>query len=188
MMESLLSPPLWMPLALIVAGVVLLFVLRTMRRGPLAAAVVALLGVAWFGLDLLTETPREEAYRRTSTIIHSTAEADWAAFGEAMDEQTGLPGFYNDKTSFVSGAQATVQRIGLKSVTITSRELSEEAGLILVDATVWSTQDVTDDRPQKSRWRFRYVRTDGGLVLDQIEPLELMGSDVSRINDYLSRH
>ncbi|MEM6312972.1 MAG: hypothetical protein AAF743_02750 [Planctomycetota bacterium] len=179
MPEWIMSPPIWVPGVCVVVGLVAAFVMRTVAKVPIVGLVLAAVGLLWFGLDLVTETPREEALRRTSTIINATADRDWQAFEDALSPRTRLPGRYADRTQFLAGAEATVDSIGLSSVTITSRKADAVDGVVDVHATVWSTQSITRDRPEKTLWRFRYVITDDGLILDFIEPLEVRGQDMS---------
>lgn len=188
MQEWIMSPPIWVPALLIAGGLLAALLMRSVAKVPAIALIVAALGLLWFGLDLVTETKREEALRRTSTLINATVDRDWEAFGEAMNPGTRLPGRYNGRVEFVSGAEATIENIGLKTVLITSRSLSQQDSLIDVDATVISTQSATNDQGQKTVWRFRYVETDDGLVLDLIEPLEVGGQDVSVLMNAISKY
>ncbi|MEM8873398.1 MAG: hypothetical protein AAGD32_03975 [Planctomycetota bacterium] len=182
-----MSPPFWIPALLVFAGLLVALVLRSVAKVPAIGLSVAAVGLLWFGVDLVTETNREEALRRTSTIINAAADRDWEAFGDAMDGNTRLPGRYANRDQFLAGAEATIETIDLKSVFIRSRQVGELDGVIDVDTVVLSVQAATHDRPEKTTWRFRYVETDDGLVLDLIQPLEVRGQDVSIVMDAISR-
>lgn len=161
MSEWLFNAPLWLPICLTGIGLVLLYFgnLRreksTMRLGLgllVVAGCLALLG--W-----LVTTDREAVELQTRRLVQSVRDRDFTTLALLMDEDVQLKAvvtLYRGRGELTAGAQATLDRIGLRSVTILGMELQPAAGRrfeVFVNAL--SEQDIAP-YPMTTSWRIDF--------------------------------
>lgn len=190
MTDLFFDPPIVILIALAVLGVALLFVSGrfAQKRIALVGAAVLLLAVGWLVVSEVVRTDTERALERTHAIVEATEDRDWQTFASLLDPKTGLPGKFANRDEFVAGAELTIDTIGLKTAGISSATVDDtEPGALLVDTTVYSTQSIDGGRPVKTAWRFRYVQTDAGLILERIESLPTSDAQGVDVNDFISR-
>lgn len=170
MFDTFFDPPWWMPIGIVAVGAYLFWSANrkqdtTLRNVGIAVVLLAVgvMVAAWF-----IDTPTETAVRKTRLLVTSVEKRDWPTFASLLDNRTSLMTVYRGKAQLASGAETSVDRIGLKSVRLLDLEARRAESLITVDISVLSEQEVAP-YPSPTNWRFEW-QTDGtGWYLARIE-------------------
>jgi hypothetical protein len=169
--EWLFNPPVFVPIAAIVVGVLVLafgFIGggKPLRIGGLIVAVLATL---WFFGARWVETWVEVAEAETRDLVVAYDEENWTRFGEIILPNTRFANLMVGDT-ITAAAEATRPRVGQASVSVDSISSESDAAGIRVKVRVDSTG--TNNSMPKTLWQFDYVVRSDRLELDQIEPLD----------------
>lgn len=161
MSEWLFNAPLWLPICLTGIGLVLLYFGNLRREKPTMRLGLGLLVVAGLLalLGWLVTTDREAVELQTRRLVQSVRDRDFTTLASLMDEDVQLKAvvtLYRGRGELVAGAQATLDRIGLRSVTILGMELQPAVGRrfeVFINAL--SEQDIAP-YPMTTSWRIDF--------------------------------
>jgi len=163
MAEWLFNTPVWLPVCLAGVGLALLYVGNLRREKPVFLVGAGLLAVAGLLalLGWLVTTDREAVERQTRRLVQSVRDRDFTTFGALMDERVQMKAvvtIYRGRGDFTTGAQATLDRIGLRSVTVLGMELQPaSAGRFEVFVNALSEQDIAP-YPMTTSWRLDFEK------------------------------
>lgn len=187
-MDLLFDAPLWLVGALAAAGVACFVYGNNRRRDDIrySGLGLLLLGVVLAVVSYLIDTDLEKVTKRTQALVTSVDKQDWKAFQSLLSPNTSFQ-IYNNREQLVAGAKATAERIGLKSVRVTSLQPKQTQTVITVDLNVISEQDITLGRPYPTSWRFDWQDLGNGWVLTRIENLPNQQIGPAEVNSRLVR-
>ena len=179
--DWLFAPPAWVPVALAVLGIAaLLFgLVRGNARGRYAGIAVALLGVAWFGIAAAVETFPEQAASRTTAIVESYDEADWAAMRGLLDDETRLILF--NGSEIADRAQELHGELGHESLQLKNLDAQRDPVGVRVKFNVTSNQTNGQVPRFTTAWQFDYRVAGDELRLGSITPLTTQFIDADTV-------
>jgi hypothetical protein len=176
MTEWLFNAPLWLPVSVAGVGLALLYFGNLRQEKPIMRLGMGLLAVAglvaFFGW--LVTTDREDVEQQTRRLVQSVRDRDFAAFSSIMDESVQMKAvvtIYRGRNDFTSGARATLDRIGLRSVKVLGMELQPaEGGRFEVFVNALSEQDIAP-YPTTTSWRLDFEKRGEGWKIVAVEAL-----------------
>jgi len=168
MTDYLFDTPWWLPLAVVVIGIVLWAsgnrrVDRTLKR---FGAAVMLAGLLIAGISYFVDTDKEKALAKTSQLVQAVSSRDWAKFQEVLHPKVQFM-LYKNRDALVSGAKATADQIGLKWVKVTGTQVKQDPQGVVVDLSCFSDQDAVGQMI-KTSWRFDFTEGSDGWLITKI--------------------
>lgn len=170
MPEFIASPPWYIPSALGVIALVLLFQgnRSTNKQLKSIGLLCAVLATVVMALGHFLESDREAVERRTRELAAAVDRRDWKTFGEMLDPKVSFEKFYVGKDSLVAGAEATVDKVGVKDITISGVETAFRANAY--DVTFRATAEIREiGQRAPTDWRLTWAKdpkTDQFVLLD----------------------
>ena len=151
MTNLIFATPWYLLLTLVVVGCVVAW---TGNQRQLAGARnfgLGLIGLAvlLFTLSFFFETDLEQVKRLNKELVQSVPAQDWSKMSDLLDPDATMGTvdgtLFGNRKALVDGARAAATTYGLKSVTITGTEESQDASRdITVNINVLSKQDATE--------------------------------------------
>ena len=171
MPEFVANPPWYLPVALALVAVVLLFQgnNRQTKRLKWVGLALAVAAAGIFAVGHVFESGREKALRLTREIPEAIDRRDWKRFAGALDPKARFH-FYTGRDELVHGTQQTVERVDVKNITVSGIELADEPGGYVTN--FMATADIgTASYRLPTNWRFYFAKNATGddLVLYRIE-------------------
>ncbi|MGH7215380.1 MAG: hypothetical protein ACREIT_11510 [Tepidisphaeraceae bacterium] len=172
MTDLIFDLPWWLPaiIAAVGAGLWVSGNKRVDRTLKNVGLVILTLAILFTVVSYLVDTDRETAIDRTRRLVNAVQKRDWTTFSTLLDPKTSFLA-YRDRAALVNAAQVGADNIGLKGVTITGLEATQDQTLITVDLTVLTDQEVSMGRPIVTNWRFDWTETAEGWFLTHIDYL-----------------
>jgi hypothetical protein len=178
--RDLLFHASWWMLGVVAGGGVLALIVglrrldKKLRRAGIALVVIA--GVVG-GLRLLFPTDREKLEKRSRQLVETVDRQSWSVLPKLLDADTVVS--YKSRTlaagrdAIVAAVRADWDRYSVKSVHVIGLDSEQTETLITVSLEVYSTQDVTEDRPVLSAWQLDYQQSGDQWVLEKITLLRV---------------
>lgn len=161
MPELIAAPPWYLPSAVAVIALILLFQGNRLQSKPMRniGLACAMLATVVMALGHFLESDREIVERRTRELASAVDRRDWQAFGDLLDPKVSFEKYYVDKASLLSGAQATAERVGVKNITVTGLDTKYEANAYQVDFTASADIDIFNGGRAPTNWRFFWAKS-----------------------------
>ena len=182
MTDLLFDTPWWLPTLIALVGIVLFVrgnrnqnaILRTAGGAVLSIALLLIL-VSYF-----VDTDKEICINRTRQLVRAVEQGEWKTFEAMLDpgatlELQGNP-YLTGRDSISKTAQAGVQRIGLKSVTMTGKHATQTADSVTVSFRVFTEQEYTLGRPVDSDWEIDWQKSSGVWRARRIREINVAGA------------
>jgi hypothetical protein len=193
MRDLLFSVPWYLPTILGIVGLAL-FVSGNRRQKPqIRTAGVAVIGLAilWAVVSYLVETPKEICERQTRQYVRAVVDRDWPTFDRLMEPDVrftdGTDWQIAGRDTWAGDVKSGADQIGLKSASISSMNLDERPNAIIATITVYSTQDVTLERPIDSDWALEWRQSNGRWLLHELRPLRISGASLDQVRGMLRK-
>ena len=170
-MDLLFDPP-WTVFAVLglVAAVLLYTGNARADRRILAAGVAAVVvAVLVYVVGRLVETDREKVLRETRDVAAAVDRRDWKAFSALLDPKVSFE-FYGGRDELSRGVATTVERVGVKNITLGDLAASAEPGGYTVDFVATADIDAAGRRAP-TNWRFSWAKAGDQFLLYRIQPL-----------------
>jgi hypothetical protein len=182
-MNELLFHSSWWLLACVAAGGIGIFIAGNRRLDKnlqrIGLAVLALAAILGF-LRFFFPTPRERMENRSRAIVHAVDHHDWDGLRSLLDPDTAVCNpsqvLKGGRDQIVSAAQAAVDVLKVKSVSIIGIDSVQTETLITVSLEIYSIQEETMDRPVTSSWQMEYAKSGDQWILQKITVL-CIGTD-----------
>lgn len=194
MRDLLFSVPWYLPTLLAIVGLAV-FVSGNRRQNPRVRTTgFALIGVAilWAVVSYLVETPKEICERQTRQYVRSVVDRDWTTFNKLMEPDVrftdGSNWQINGRQTWADDIKSGADQIGLKGASITSLNVEETGAIVTTTITVYSTQELTMDRPVDSEWRLEWRNSGGQWLLHELKPLRVSGTSLDQVRANLRKH
>lgn len=173
MTDFLFDPPWYLLVGLFLAGLVLLYhgLSRATSNFKWAGVAALAAAVALFVVGRVFETGEERVVGATKELVRSADVRDWKTFAALLDPGVRFA-MYNGRDQLTSGAAKTMDRVGVKNVTLGNFEVVPEPGSYTVAFTATADIEVTSRRAPTD-WKFFWAkdRAGEGYLLYRIEPL-----------------
>ena len=196
MRDLLFDVPWYLPTFLAVIGLSL-FVSGNRRQKPRlrgAGIALVLVAVTWAVVSYLVDTPKEISQKQTRRLVQSVVDRNWNTFDALLDPGVsfrfvGSPWQIDGRDTLSDAVKADVNQIGLKSAHISDIETAKKGDTITVTMKVWTTQDLTLDRPLDSQWEldWRQAGASGRWLLRQIRAIEVTGVTPDQVRGTLRK-
>jgi hypothetical protein len=194
MRDLLFSVPWYLPTLLAIVGLAV-FVRGNRRQNPhVRTAGSALIGLAilWAIVSYLVETPKEICQHQTRQYVRSIVDRDWTTFDKLMEPGVRFTDGSNwqisGREAWASDVKSGADQIGLKGASITSLDATESAQAVTTTITVFSTQEVTMERPVDSEWTLEWRLSDGRWLLHELKPVRVSGTSLNEVRGILRKH
>ena len=150
------------------------------------------LAVALFTVSFFVETDLEKVKRLNRELVQSVPDHNWSKMADLLDPDATLTTvdatLFANRKDLVKGAQDAAGRWGLKSVTITGTQETQDASGITLDVNVLSKQDATEGvgiPGTLSSWRMLWDRAAKDWHCHQITCLKIGGESGSRAGRFI---
>lgn len=193
MRDLLFSVPWYLPTLLAIVGLALFVSGNRRQKPPVRTAGVAVIGLAilWAVVSYLVDTPKEICERQTREYVRSVADRDWKTFDRLMEPGARLTDGANQPVANQSNWSAEVKtgadQIGLKSVVITDLKAFETGEVVTTTIRVFTTQDLTMERPVDSDWELEWRPTGGRWLLHEIRAVHVEGASLDQVRGYMRK-
>jgi hypothetical protein len=194
MRDLLFSVPWYLPTLLGIAGLAV-FVSGNRRQKPqVRTAGFGLIGLAilWAVVSYLVETPKEICERQTRQYVRSVVDRDWTTFNNLMEPDVrftdGSNWHIDGRQTWADDVKSGADQIGLKGASVTSLNVVDSADSIIATVGVYSTQDLTMERPVESEWTLEWRNTGGRWLLHELKPVRVTGASLDQVRAELRRH
>jgi hypothetical protein len=185
-MNELLFHSSWWLLACVAAGGIGIFIAGNRRLDKnlqrIGLAVIALAAILGF-LRFFFPTPRERMENRSRAIIRAVDQHDWDGLRKLLDLDTAVCSpsqvLKGGRDAIVSAAQAAVDVLKVKSVSIIGIDSVQNETLITVSLEIYSVQEDSLDRPVTSSWQMEFEKSGDQWILQKITVLRI-GSDTGQ--------
>jgi hypothetical protein len=194
MRDLLFNVPWYLPTLLAIAGLALFVSGNRRQRPPVRTVGVALIGLAilWGVVSYLVETPKEICERQTRQYVRAVAAQDWNTFDRLMEPDVKFTDGANweiaGRNNWAGDVKSGAQQIGLKSAVITDLKVAESGGAVTTTIRVFSTQDVTMDRPVDSDWELEWRPAGNRWLLHELRALHVSGASLDQVRGMLRKH
>ncbi len=170
MPEWLANPPWYIPAAIGLVAVVLLYQGNNLQHKKMKAIGLGLAFLAALVLILGTiiESDRERVARNTRELAKAVDERDWKAFRALLDPKVTFV-WYSGADALTKGAEKSAEQVGAKNITVSGIQISDEPGGHVVDFMAMADVDTGAPRTP-TNWRFYWAKNaDGSFSLYRIE-------------------
>jgi hypothetical protein len=176
--------PWWLPLGLVLVGLVLFWTGNNRLEQGIKYS-----GIALAGLGLVTaivsyclESDRELVLRQTRQIVQAVETRDWPTVESLMDPDVALLEWRGRK-QLVAGARMYAERFNLKRAKVASVQTTQTRPTIVLTMRVFADAGEITNYP--TDWELEWEKIGGNWLLTQIEPLDnpLTGS----LDQYFNR-
>ena len=182
MRDLLFAVPWYLPTVLGIIGLAI-FVSGNRRQHPparMAGLVVIVLAIGWAVMSYLVDTPKEICEKNSRRLVQSVVDRDWKTFGELLAPDAafkfaGTQWQIAGKEDLTNRVKASVEPIGLKSASVTDAVAKESGSTITVSIKVFSTQEISLDRPIDSQWELDWQESGGRWLLHEIRAIQVTG-------------
>lgn len=179
MPEWLANPPWYIPVALGLLAMILLYqgnnlTNKNMKWAGLGLALVAALVLT---LGSILESGRERVARNTREIATAVENRDWKLFRSLLDPNVNFV-WYKGADPLTKGAEKSADQVNVKNITVSGLEVKDEPGGHVVDFMATADVDIGPRAP--TNWRFYWGKNDdGSFSLYRIEllPNQQFGTD-----------
>lgn len=194
MRDLLFSVPWYLPTLLAIIGLAI-FVSGNRRQKPAMRAVgFGLIGLAilWAVVSYLVETPKEICERQTRQYVRAVVDRDWTTFDKLLEPgmrfTDGSAWHIDGSDTWAQDVKSGADQIGLKGASITGLQATESQDTVTTTITVYSTQDLTLDRPVDSEWTLEWRQSNGRWLLHELKPLRVSGASLDQVRGMLRKH
>ncbi len=179
MSDFLFDTPWWLPMLLMVMGVVLFITGNNRQEFRIRTVGIILvgLGIAVIAVSFFVDTDREKAEKGTRRLVQSAVTRDWTVFENYLDpkasvavQNAGVVAANRERIMAV--AKAGSEQFGLKEAHVTSLDSSQANSEITITIDVLSEQTM-HPYPVPSTWQFQWVRGADGLRIYRIINLKV---------------
>jgi hypothetical protein len=188
MSDLLFAAPWYLPALTALIGIALLISGNSRQSNPMkaAGAVVLGLGVVWFFLGLLVDTPRKICEQQTRQYVQAIVDGDWPTVTRLMEASISLsvvdsPSQSVDRQKLADFIKSKAAQIGLKGAALTDVESKQSDGTVVVTIKVFSTQEMSMDRPVDSEWELTWAKSGSQWSLHQIHAIRVSGIEPGQI-------
>ena len=194
MRDLLFSVPWWLPTIVAICGLALFVSGNRRQESRLRTIGVAVIGFAivWALVSYLVETPKEICERQTRQYVRAVAERDWKTFDGLMEPgvnfSDGSDWKITGRDTWAADVKAGADQIGLKSAAVTGLTVSESGDAVTTTIHVWSTQDVTMERPVDSDWELEWRQSGGHWLLHELRAVRVTGASLDQVRKMLRQH
>ena len=194
MRDLLFNVPWYLPTVLAIVGLALFVSGNRRQRAQVRTAGVALIGLAivWAVVSYLVDTPKEICERQTRQYVRAVAEQDWKTFDGLMEPDVRFNGggdwHIDGSSNWAADVKAGAQQIGLKSANVTGLTMAESGNAVTATIHVWSTQDLTMDRPVDSDWELEWRPSGNKWLLHELRAIHVTGASLDEVRRDLNRH
>ena len=182
MTDLLFDTPWWLPTLIALTGLVL-FVLGNRNQKTkvrTAGAIVIALAVLLILVSYFVDTDKETCINRTRQLVRSVEQREWKTFDAMLDPGATLElegnTYLTGRDSIRKTAQAGVQKIGLKSVTMTGKHATRTGDIVTVSFRVFTEQEYTLGRPVDSDWEIDWQKSNGAWLARRIREISVAGA------------
>ena len=190
--DLLFDVPWWIPTVLAIVGIILLVSgnRRQNNRIGSAGTVLILIAVGWAVMSYLVDTPKEICQKQTRAMVRSVLDRDWNKFDGLLAPDvtfrfTGSTWQIAGRETISSDVKQDVDQIGLHGAHITDIRAAENAGTITVSFKVFTTQDLTMDRPLDSEWETDWQKSQNQWRLREIRAIRVSGVTADQVRGSL---
>ncbi|HEY2588259.1 MAG TPA: DUF4440 domain-containing protein [Tepidisphaeraceae bacterium] len=196
MRDLLFNVPWYLPTLLAIIGLALFVRGNRRQKPPVRTAGVAVIGLAilWGVVSYLVDTPKEICERQTREYVRAVADQDWKTFDRLMEPGVKFTAAANGnweiagRDTWAQDVKSGAQQIGLKSVVISDLRVAESGDTITTTIRVYSTQDLTMDRPVDSDWELDWRPAGDKWLLHELRALRVTGASLDQVRGTLRKH
>jgi len=194
MMNLIFATPWYLLLTLVVVGGVVAWTGNQRQQARTRNVGLGLIGLAaaLFTVSFFVETDLEKVKRLNKDLVQSVPDQNWSKLAELLDPDATMGTvdgtFFSNREALVKGAKDAAARWGLKSVTITGTEETQDASRdITIDINVLSKQDATEGivAGTLSSWRMVWTPVNKDWRCRQILCLKIGTDTGSHVGKYI---
>ena len=169
MTRLLFDSPWWLPIGLAFLGIALFWNGNRRQETKVrnAGLLFVLASILVLAVSHFVDTDLEKATKQSKALVYAVEKRDWPTLKAILDPATslhvigGAAEIYGTRDEIVGGAQAAVDRYGLKNVRILSTTPEQTDTVINITMTIMSEQDFTGGRPLTTTWQFEWQQQGG---------------------------
>jgi hypothetical protein len=172
----------WVPLLVVAIGIAVIVAGNNRQQSSLrnGGLVVVLLGIAWFILSFIIETPSKLCVKQTRQIVQAVSDSDWTTFENLLDPKVTFhyvsrPWQASGKAEVDAGTKTTVKHAGLHSASAGHLKPTRDRDKITVAFVGYIDSELTPGHPIDSDWEFDFRPSGGKWLLTDLR--------VSRVDD-----
>jgi hypothetical protein len=179
MARLLFDAPWWLPTLLAFLGITLLWNGNRRQEAKVRNAGLALVlaTVGVLALGYFVDTDMETAVKRSKQLVRAIEQRDWTTMRAILDPATVVKvsnGYeiYGSRDEIIGGAQAAVDRFGLKNIRLLSTTPEQTDTLITITMTALSEQDIMN-YPLTTTWQLEWQQSGKTWSLVRITNLRI---------------
>lgn len=194
MRDLLFNVPWYLPALLAIVGLAVFVSGNRRQKPPVRTSGVALISLAilWAVVSYLVDTPKEICERQTREYVRAVVDRNWKVFDRLMEPDVKftdgsswqIPG----RDQWAEDVKSGADQIGLKSAVITDLKVAESGNAITTSIRVYSSQDVTMDRPVDSDWELEWRPTGDHWLLHELRAVRVSGTSLDQVRGMLRKH
>jgi hypothetical protein len=194
MRDLLFNVPWYLPTLLAIIGLSLFVSGNRRQKPPLRTSGVALIGLAilWAVTSYLVDTPKEICERQTREYVRAVAAQDWKTFDRLMEPDVkftdGASWEIAGRDNWAEDVKSGAQQIGLKSAVITDLKAAQSGNVVTTTIRVFSTQEITMDRPVDSDWDLEWRPSGDRWLLHELRAVRVSGASLDQVRGMLRKH
>ncbi len=150
------------------------------------------LAVLIFALGFVFETDLQKVKRLNGELVQSVPRRDWVKMSALLDPDATLGTvdgtLFSNRAALVNGAKTNADQWGVKSVTVTRTDETQDPSGITVDIDVLSRQDATESfglPVTVSSWRMVWEPAGKDWVCHQITCLKIGNENGARAGQHI---
>lgn len=154
MPEWIANPPWYVPTVFAAVAVIFLMQGNNRQNAPLKYAGLgcAIVAALIYGISHFLESPHERVMRQTHELAESINRRDWKTFSDLLDPKVTF-WLYNGKQTLRTGAEKSVEAVGVQNITLSNMLLKDEPGSYVIDFSASADIDRAGYRVP-TNWRF----------------------------------
>lgn len=184
MQETLFNPPIWMPIALGLVGIVVFLYGNARVQARVRNTGLGVLGLvlAWCVSAYLVTTPVEQCLNRSKALVAAAESGQWDTFKSLLDNTTTIERISaRGRDAVTETVRGSADGYGLKNVRTLNTDVSTGVGTYDVTISVL----LEGSQATTARFRFEYEQRSDGILLSKLVPISVGNMSVDDITNYI---
>lgn len=168
-MTELLFNSWWLPVLILLVGVVVWVAGNKRSASPLrwAGLAIAAVGVLLLVASFLYETPARKVTRQSKELVKSVVDQDWNKLQSLLDAQVNLSLtndsiIYHSRDELLKGAKEGTSKYGLRGASTNVEEVQKQGQMLTTTLQVIVDADTGAGHPVPTRWQLDWEKDESG--------------------------